>query len=233
MAFKHSEEDRVASRSSLLGAIRQRPIHRETLIAKAKALLLACRCCESWLRLVSRRSAKPQREGLRQGSHARPGRAADEDRADPGEDLAPDQRRHADLRQAEHSVIAGEGRRNRERRGDCSAQDQRANDGEGDLANGERQRGGDDADKQRANDSRAAVERCQAGAQSNKERQGVHSEGEDQPAEEADPEQAENKPDDKHGGGLRDKGCDGRTFLHHHGATKSIASGELGWNPFW
>jgi hypothetical protein len=78
---------------------------------------------------------------------------------------------------------------------------------------------------------RAAVERRQAGRQSDEERQGVRSEGEDQPAEQADPEQTEDKSDDKHGGGLRDKRCDGRAF-HHHGAPVSIADGEVGRNLF-
>ena len=60
------------------------PNCQRTLIAEAKSLPLASRCCESWVRLVPRRPARPRRERLRQGSHPRPRRAADEDRADPG-----------------------------------------------------------------------------------------------------------------------------------------------------
>jgi hypothetical protein len=145
MALKRSEEDRVPSRRFTSGRDPSTPDCQRALIAEAKTSPLACRCCESWLRLVPRRPARPQREGLREDTHPRPGHAADEDRADPGEDLAPEQGWHADLRQAEHRVIAGDGRRNRECRGDCSAQDQWTNDGEGDLANYERQRAGDDA----------------------------------------------------------------------------------------
>ena len=95
---------------------------------------------------------------------------------------------------------------------------QRANDRESDLADAECKRAGDDADKQRADDARAAVKRRHPGRQSDEERQGVDSEREDQPAEQADPEHAEDESDDKHGGSLRDKRCDGRAFHHHHGA---------------
>ena len=93
----------------------------------------------------------------------------------------------------------------------------------------ESERAGDDADEQRANDARAAVKRRHAGRQSNEERQGVDSKGEDQPAEQADPEHAEDESDDKHGGSLRDKRCDGRAFHHHRGAMQSIANRERRW----
>jgi hypothetical protein len=81
LAFRRSEEDRVASRASASGRDPSTPDSPRTLIAEAKALLLACRCRESWLRLIPRRPARPQWERLRQGGHPRPGRAADKDRA--------------------------------------------------------------------------------------------------------------------------------------------------------
>ena len=43
--------------------------------------------------------------------HARPGRPADQQRADPGEHLAPKKGWHADLRETQNSVIAGDPRR--------------------------------------------------------------------------------------------------------------------------
>jgi hypothetical protein len=48
----------------------------------------------------------------------------------------------------------------------------------------------------------AAVKRGHTDRQSNEERQGVDGEREDQPAEQADPEHAEDESDDKHGGNL-------------------------------
>ena len=106
---------------------------------------------------------------------------------------------------------------------DRGAQRQRANDRERDLAEAESKRAGDNADSKCADDAGAAMKRRHPGRQSNEERQGVDSKGEDQPAEQADPEHAEDESDDEHGGNLRDKGCDGRAFHHHHGATQSIA----------
>jgi hypothetical protein len=59
------------------------PDCQRTLIDESKSLPLrvAAACCESWLRLVPRRLARLQRKRLRQDSHPRPGRAADEERA--------------------------------------------------------------------------------------------------------------------------------------------------------
>ena len=51
------------------------------------------------LRLGAGDSRRPQRAGRHRG-HASASRAAEADRAEPGEDFAPDQRRHADLRDA-------------------------------------------------------------------------------------------------------------------------------------
>ena len=92
------------------------------------------------------------------------------------------------------------------------------NDRERNLADAEGESAGDDADKQRADDACAAMKRRHPGRESDEKRQGVNGEREDQPAEQADPEHAEDKSDDKHGGSLRDKRCDGRAFHHHHGA---------------
>ena len=39
--------------------------------------------------------------------------------------------------------------------------------------------------------------------------------------------------DDDHGGGLRDKGSNGRAFHHHHGALPSIAEGDEGGSEIW
>ena len=65
--------------------------------------------------------ALPQ-AGRSEDRHARPRRTADDDGADPGEDLAPEKRRHADLGKTEHRVIAGDGRRNGEGGRDDGAQ---------------------------------------------------------------------------------------------------------------
>jgi len=59
------------------------------------------------------------------------------------------------------------------------------------------------------------MKRGHARRQSDEEGQGVDSKSEDQPAEQADSEQAEDEPDDKHGGDLRDKRCEGGAFRHH------------------
>jgi hypothetical protein len=67
-----------------------------------------------------------------------------------------------------------------------------------------------------------------AGGQPDEERQRMHSECEDQPAEQADPRKGENESEGKHGGGSMTK-MDGRAFHHHHGATRSIANDEQLW----
>src|SRR6185437_1182201 len=147
-----------------------------------RGLSLMRRASQNRLRLVPGCPAGSQREGLREDRHACPSRAADDDRADPGKDLAPDKRRHTDLRQAEDRVIAGDCGRGCESCRDDGTKDQWTNDRERDLSNAERERAGDDADEQRADDAGAAMKRRHAGRQSYEERQGVDSEGEDQPA---------------------------------------------------
>ena len=102
----------------------------------------------------------------------------------------------------------------------------RTDHGERDLSDCQCDGAGHDANKQRAQDASAAVKRGHAGGKPDEERQRVNSKRENQPAKQADPEHAEDESDDKHGGSLRDKGCDGRAFHHHHGAVQSIAKGS-------
>lgn len=51
-------------------------------------------------------------EELSEHRHSRLSRAADEERPNPGEYLTPDKQRHADLRDAEDGVVAGNSARN-------------------------------------------------------------------------------------------------------------------------
>jgi hypothetical protein len=74
------------------------------------------------------------------------------------------------------------------------------NGGERDLTDRKGDSAGHDADKQRAEDACAAMKRGHAGGKSDEERQRVDGKREDQPTEQADPEQAEDGSDDKHGG---------------------------------
>jgi hypothetical protein len=67
------------------------------------------------------------------------------------------------------------------------------------------------------------VKGSEAGRQPCEEGKRIDGEREQQPAEEANAGNAQNKSDDEHGGGLRDKGSNGRAFHHHHGALPSIA----------
>ena len=78
----------------------------------------------------------------------------------------------------------------------------------------------------RADHARAAVEGGEPRGHASEERERVDGEREQQPAEEADAEDAQNDADDDHGGYLRDKGSNGRAFHHHHGASQSIAEDD-------
>ena len=84
------------------------------------------------------------------------------------------------------------------------------------------------AHDKRADDARAAVKGGESRRQAGEEGQRVDGEREQQPAQEANAENAENKSDDDHGGGLRDKGSNGRAFHHHHGALQSVAERDRG-----
>jgi hypothetical protein len=77
---------------------------RDPIKRGGRGLSLMCGAGQNRLRLAPGRPAGPQQEGLRENSHTRPSRSADDDRADPGKDLAPDDRRYTDLRQAEDRV---------------------------------------------------------------------------------------------------------------------------------
>ena len=81
----------------------------------------------------------------------------------PSEHLAPDKRGHADLRDAEDSMVAGNRGRNSEPGDDDGAKPLRANHGEHDLSHCQCDGAGHDADKQRTQDTRAAVKRGHAG----------------------------------------------------------------------
>jgi hypothetical protein len=96
------------------------------------------------------------REGP-QERHPPPGRAADEDRANDCERLAPSLRRHADVRKGKRRVISGDRRRCGKQQRDRSADEWRSGHGEGELSGAERDGAGDDPD-----DDRADVERGEA-----------------------------------------------------------------------
>jgi hypothetical protein len=158
------------------------------------------------------------RSGRRGGVHPTTSKGQRRSEASPaqggGEHLAPDKRGHADLREAEDSMVAGNRGGNGESSGDDGAKHRRANHGERDPSDCQRDGAGNDADKQCAQDASAAVKRSHASSKPDEERQRVSREREDQPAKQADPEHAEDESDDKHGGSLRNKGCDGRAIDH-------------------
>ena len=72
------------------------------------------------------------------------------------------------------------------------------------------------------------MEGGESGGQAREERERVDRECEQQSAEEANAGNAQKKSDDEHGGCLRDKGSNGRTFHHHHGALPSIDEDDEG-----
>ena len=78
---------------------------------------------KNWLRLL--RPPRPaRRAGLREDGQARPRCAADADRTEAGEDLTPSERRHSDLRQREHHMIASKCGRKGEQPPQCGTQGQ-------------------------------------------------------------------------------------------------------------
>ena len=94
-------------------------------------------------------------------------------------------------------MIAGNCGRDREEAADGGAQDQRANDCEGDLTDASVSAPATMPTSECADDAGAAVKRDHAGGQPDKKRQGVDGEREDQPAEQADPEHAEDESDEQ------------------------------------
>ncbi|WP_210254761.1 hypothetical protein, partial [Bradyrhizobium sp. USDA 3458] len=132
---------------------------------------------------------------------ARPRRAANAKRAQAGEGLTPGQRRHRDLGQGEHHIVAGDGSWNGEYGRNHEAQSQRSGNSEGDLTGGKCQRAGHTSDEQRADDAGATVERYHPANECDEKRQGMHCQCEYRPAEQADAERIENKPKRGHGGG--------------------------------
>ena len=145
----------------------------------------------------------------------------------PGEGFPPEQRRNSDLRQPEHGVVARKRGGNGEGRCDGRAQKDLSHTCEGDLSDAERERSNDNGGKECAKDAGATMKSGHAGDQPDEERQRIYREREDQPAEQADPRKGENESEGKHGGGSRDKACDGRAFHHHRGALRSLAANGL------
>ena len=130
-------------------------------------------------------------------------------------------------------VVAGDGRRRHIQESDCRADWRRSEGGEGDLSNRQGRASDENTHDERADGARAAVECGEAGGEPCEEGKCVHCEREQQPAEEADAENARNDADDDHSGDLRDNGSNGRAFHHHHGAIPGIADPIHVWNPPW
>ncbi|TYL86232.1 DUF736 domain-containing protein [Bradyrhizobium rifense] len=157
--------------------------------------------CKNGLRDILHQPARLQRAGLHENGQARPCRAADANRTSASEGLAPSQRRHPDLREGKHHMIASDCRGDRECGCDRDAQGQGPTNGDDDLTSGKRQRARCNSDKQCAEDARA-ITKCQhSDADCDEKRQGIHSERKDRPTEQANAECVENKPKREHGGG--------------------------------
>ena len=88
--------------------------------------------------------------GREEQKHARPGRAADKDSADDGECLTPAFGRHADMRESESRMVAGDGGRHGIEQPDRGADERRADRREGDLPDRQGRAAGEDADNERA-----------------------------------------------------------------------------------
>ena len=88
---------------------------------------------------------------------------------------------------------------------DRSANEWRSHHGEGELSGAERDGAGDDPDDDRADHAGTAVERDEACREARGKGKRVDGEREQQPTEKPDAEGAEDKTDDEHAGGPRDK----------------------------
>src|ERR1043165_9470114 len=93
--------------------------------------------CENSLGIAPRVMPRLQRERFSEDHHAQPRRAANHDRASPGKDDPPEERRHADLRDAENGVVTGNRCRKCETCRDDNAQSHRPGKSECYLTNAE------------------------------------------------------------------------------------------------
>ena len=98
----------------------------------------------------------------------------------------------------------------------------RSHKGEEELADAEHQPGGEEPDDDAAGPARASAIGPHADGDAREEGQRVDSEGEEQPADDADGCDAQENAK-YHGGVLRKMKVYGRAFHHHHGAKVSIA----------
>ena len=120
-------------------------------------------------------------------------------------------------------MVAGDGRRRRIEERDCGAGERRWRRCEGHLSDRQGRAAGENANDKRADDTRTDVEGDEGRGQAREEGERVDGEREQQPAAEADADNAQNDTRNKHGGNLRDKTSNGRAFHHHHGAGLTIA----------
>src|SRR6185312_14415030 len=146
------------------------------------------------------------RAGLGEGGQPGPRRAADKDRTDAGEDLAPYQRWHADLRHRKHDLIASKCRRDSKQGGNDGTDDHGACHCEGCLTDHESHPAGGNADKRRSEDAGTAVQLHHEDVEPDKKWQGVYRERENQPAEHAKAGKVQEKSEGEHGGGSICKG---------------------------
>jgi hypothetical protein len=156
---------------------------------------------KNWWGRIRHHSSRLERAGLRQNGQARPRRAANANRTQASYDLTPSRPRHPDLGQGKDCMIASGGGGNSECGRDHDAQGQGLSNGDGDLTDDQRQRATGRSDEQRTDDAGTALQRRHSNTQRDEERQGIHCEREDRPAEQTDAECVEDKPKGKHGGG--------------------------------
>ena len=94
---------------------------------------------------------------VRRARQTNESRAADENAADDRENVAPDFRGDADLRESERRVKPRDGRWRRKEEDDRAAKSRRFRNGEGDPAGDERNDAGSEPDDERADEARAAM----------------------------------------------------------------------------
>ncbi|MEY9882262.1 hypothetical protein ABIA43_003796 [Bradyrhizobium sp. USDA 328] len=177
--------------------------------------------CRRWLRQLGSLPIRLERAGFRQCHQAGPRRAARANCAHAGKDLTPGWRWHADMRQCERYLIAGDRGWDRECRRDEDTQYQRSAGGKGELANHKHERSASGPHKKRAKEAGTALECDHPDIQRDEKRQSMDRQRKDRPAEQADAKRIENKPKREHGGGSlhRFMGC---AFHHHRGAHESL-----------
>ena len=101
--------------------------------------------------------------GREEQKHASPGGAADKDSADDGECLTPGFGRHADMRESESRVVAGDGGGHGIEQPDRCADQRRADRREDDLPDRQGRAAGEASDNERADHAGATVKGGEAG----------------------------------------------------------------------